>query len=143
MHARVRVGGVLTVPAGGMVMIRKFAVEFLGTAIPGFVAVGSSTLMFGFDGGSRNRGHRDRAGSDGGPSCRHPDHRHVSESCEEPGPGPRRRRHASPPGMAVHRGARGGRSRGCRLHQLLYRGEEAALAREAQQADQTESATAP
>ena len=29
------------------------------------------------------------------------------------------------------------------LHQLLYRGEEAALAREAQQADQTESATAP
>jgi aquaporin Z len=29
------------------------------------------------------------------------------------------------------------------LHRLLYRGEEAALAREAQQADQTESATAP
>lgn len=35
-------------------MIRKFAVEFLGTAILVFVAVGTATLMFGFrfDGGS-------------------------------------------------------------------------------------------
>ena len=35
-------------------MIRKFAVEFLGTAILVFVAVGAATLMFGFkfDGGS-------------------------------------------------------------------------------------------
>jgi aquaporin Z len=35
-------------------MIRKFAVEFLGTAVLVFVAVGAATLMFGFgfDGGS-------------------------------------------------------------------------------------------
>src|SRR5690349_25061182 len=39
---------------GGRGMIRKFAVEFLGTAILVFVAVGVATLMFGikFDGGS-------------------------------------------------------------------------------------------
>src|ERR1700751_4831422 len=38
----------------GRGMIRKFAVEFLGTAILVFVAVGVATLMFGFkfDGGS-------------------------------------------------------------------------------------------
>src|SRR6516162_11464224 len=35
-------------------MIRKLAVEFLGTAVLVFLAVGSATLMFGFgfDGGS-------------------------------------------------------------------------------------------
>ena len=35
-------------------MIRKLAVEFLGTAILVFLAVGTATLMFGFkfDGGS-------------------------------------------------------------------------------------------
>src|SRR5215475_5242315 len=33
---------------GGKAMIRKLAVEFLGTAILVFVAVGVATLMFGF-----------------------------------------------------------------------------------------------
>src|SRR6185312_9332174 len=41
---------VVTVSAGnrGRGMIRKFAAEFLGTAILVFVAVGVATLMFGF-----------------------------------------------------------------------------------------------
>src|SRR6266487_4799065 len=122
-------------------MIRKFAVEFLGTAILVYVACGVATLMFGFKfaGTSVAAGVVATAlafgltllalvyfigpvsGSHVNPAVtigalltgRIPLSEAVGESRPEPRPGAGGRRHGPEPGLAVHRGAPGRRCARC------------------------------